>query len=283
MFGLMLGMGMTLSIADFRRIALAPAATLLGTFLQLVAMPLAGLALALAFELPPLLAAGLVIVAACPGGLFSNLYVHLAGANTALSITLTASATMVTLFALPVWVHLVLTIVGGGENRVDVPVLASALRLASLTVLPVACGMLLRNRAPNLLPYEKWLARSSALLIVIGVTADALARPDPPIAQFTQSLPPAAWLLAAAAASGLLVPRLFRLGSRDAVTITVELLVKNGLLGLVLARQSLAFDATIPILAFITLQTPVAIAVLVVWRILQRRATRPIEIQEKKS
>jgi hypothetical protein len=59
---------------------------------------------------------------------------------------------------------------------------------------------------------------------------------------------------------------------RDAVTITVELLVKNGLLGLVLARQSLSFDATIPILAFITLQTPIAIAVLVAWRLLERRA-----------
>jgi BASS family bile acid:Na+ symporter len=274
MFGLMLGMGLTLSVEDFRRIALAPTATLLGTLLQLVGMPLAGLALALAYGLPPLLAAGLVIVAACPGGLFSNMYVHLAGGNTALSITLTASATMVTLFTLPVWVHLALAAVGGGETSVDVPVLGSALRLSGLTVLPIACGMLLRYRVPGLLRFEKWLARVSAVLIVVGVTADALGQPDPPIAQFRQSLPPALWLLAVAAAFGLLVPRLLRLGMRDAVTITVELLVKNGLLGLVLARQSLAFDATVPILAFITFQTPVAIAVLVVWRLLERRASR---------
>jgi BASS family bile acid:Na+ symporter len=272
MFGLMLGMGMTLSVEDFRRIALAPAATVLGTLLQLVGMPLAGLALALAYGLPPLLAAGLVIVAACPGGLFSNMYVHLAGGNTALSITLTASATMVTLFTLPVWVHLVLAAVGGGGASVDLPILGTALRLASFTVLPVACGMVLRHRVPELLRFEKWLARVSAGLIVVGVTVDALGQPDPPIAQFRQSLPPALWLLATAAVSGLLVPRLLRLGMRDAVTITVELLVKNGLLGLVLARQSLSFDATIPILAFITLQTPIAIAVLVAWRLLERRA-----------
>jgi len=271
MFGLMLGMGLTLSVDDFRRIAQAPAATLLGTSLQLVGMPLAGLGLALAYELPPLLAAGLVVVAACPGGMFSNMYVHLAGGNTALSITLTATATAVTLVTMPVWVQVALAVVEGGETSVDVPVLGSALRLAGLTILPVACGMLLRYRASELLRFEKRLTRTSALLIVVGVTVDALGQPEPPVAEFRQSLAPALWLLGAAVASGLIVPLLLRLALRDAVTIAVELVVKNGLLGLVLTRQVLGFDATVPILAFITFQSPVGIALLVAWYFYDRR------------
>jgi BASS family bile acid:Na+ symporter len=270
MFGLMFGMGLTLSLRDFRNIALAPTATVLGTLLQLVAMPAAGIGIALASGLPPLLAAGLVVIAACPGGMFSNMYVHLGRANTALSITLTATATMATLFTLPLWLRVILDQVGDGAIDVEVPVLETALRLGGLTVLPVLVGMAVRSRRPGAHGAEKWLSRGSALVIVGAMVVDGMQRPELPIAEFQQSLLPAIWLAAAAVVLGLGGPVLLRLPSRDAATIGVELVVKNMLLGLVLARQSLDFEATIPIFAFATFQTPIGVLVLVGWRVLAR-------------
>ncbi len=267
MFALMFGMGLSLTIGDFRRIALAPVSTLLGTVLQLIAMPVIGIALAHVYGLPPLLAAGLVVVAACPGGMFSNLYIYIARANSALSITLTATATMVTLFTLPLWVQR--TLAAAGEDIV-IPIGATALQLAGLTVLPVTIGMGVRGRWPDMLKLEKWFSRIGAIVIVVIMTYDSSQRPELPLAELQQSLAPAFWLAVAAVVLGLAVPALFGLPTRDSVTIGVELVVKNILLGIVLARQSLAFDAMIPIFAFSLFQTPICVLLLIGWRLLAR-------------
>jgi len=270
MFALMFGMGLTLTVGDFRRVARAPVATLLGLVLQLIAMPLVGIALARAFDLPPLLAAGLVVVAACPGGMFSNLYVYFARANGALSVTLTATATMATLFTMPLWVQYSLSRASGATGDIVIPIGTTALHLAGLTILPVAIGMGVRGRWPNALKLEKWFSRIGAIVIAVIMTYDAGHRPELPLAEFQQSLAPAFWLAAAAVVLGLALPALLGLATRDAVTIGVELVVKNILLGVVLARQSLAFDAIVPIFAFAMFQTPIGVALLVGWRLLAR-------------
>lgn len=266
MLCIMCGMGLALSIDDFRRVASKPVASTLGTLLQLVAMPLVGIALAAAYELPPLLAAGLVIAAACPGGMFSNVYVHLARANTALSVTLTASATLVTLFTLPLWVQGGLRFIGGPDASIDMPVFDTALRLGGLTILPVAVGMLLRARGVAGATTERWLTRFGVLAIACGFTADAMLRPELPVEEFNASVQPAIALCLGGLVLGTLSPWLLRLPSRDAVTIAVELVVKNGLLGIVLARNSLDLEAAIPIFVFGMFQTPIGIALLVSWR-----------------
>ncbi len=268
---LMCGMGLALTVDDFRRVASAPLATALGTTLQLVAMPLCGIAIVAVFGLPPLLAAGLIIAAACPGGMFSNVYVHLARANTALSVTLTASATLVTLFTLPLWVQGGLTWVGGPDARIEMPVLDTALRLGGLTILPVALGMFLRAHEIGM-HAEKWLTRIGVAAVVGGFVADGLLRPELPVAEVDLSLWPAVALCLAGLVLGTLVPRLLRIPSTDAVTIAVELVVKNGLLGIVLARQALEFEAAIPIFLFGMLQTPIGIGLLVLWRWRARRS-----------
>jgi len=266
MFTLMSGMGLTLSLDDFRRIASAPKPTLLGTILQLVVVPGAGLGIAIAFGLPALLAAGLVIVAACPGGMFSNVYVHLARANTPLSITLTASATMVTLFTLPLWVRAALATSGGPGAAIEMPVLDTALGLGGLTVLPIVLGMSAHARWPGLSGVEKYLTRAGVVAIVIAFVWDGAARDDVPFALFQQSLLPVACLFGAMLVIGLGVPLALRVSSRDTATIGVEIVVKNALLGLVLARASLDFEATLPILAFSAVETPLGLAVLAFWR-----------------
>lgn len=275
MFSLMLGMGLTLVTDDFRRVATNPRATVVGTLLQLVVMPIVGIFLANLFALPPILAAGIVVVAACPGGMFSNMYVHFAKGNSALSITLTATATLVTLFTLPLWVQLALTLFEAPDGAaIEMPVLDTAFRLGTLTILPVAIGMVARARNPNALRWERRVTMPGAIMIVLGATLGAGSNPDIEASQFLVSLAPAAAFAGSAMAIGMVVPLLFGIPARDSVTIAVEMIVKNTLLGIVLVAQVLEFEAVLPIFAFAAFQTPGGILLLVGWRWLERRRGR---------
>ena len=266
MVGLMCGMGLSLSAEDFRRVAETPRASLLGTGLQLLVVPLIGLGIALGFGLPRPLAAGLVIIAACPGGLFSNVFVHVARANTALSITLTAGATAVTLFTLPLWVQAILLATDDAGSALSMPLLQTALDLGGLTVLPIALGMGVRSRWPAAASYERWLTRIGVVVISFAFVWDALHREEIPIVLLQQAIFPVVCLIAASGVIGLGAPRVLGLSTRDSVTIGVEVVVKNTLLGLVVARGSLGFDATLPVLAFASIQVPLGVGLLAAWR-----------------
>jgi BASS family bile acid:Na+ symporter len=262
MFALMFGMGIALTAADFRRVVLMPGPTLLGTVLQLVAMPLVGLGLARAFGLDPVLAAGLMIVAACPGGVMSNVLCHFGRADTALSITLTATATAVTLFTIPLWVRVAVARAGA----LDMPVLATAQELALFTILPVAIGMGVRAVRPGAAAHEGWITRGSTAAMVVALTVEALRSDDPPVAAFTASLQPALLLCTAALALGLGVPLVLGIGWRDAATIAVELCIKNTVLGLFVATESLgSLEAAVPIAAVMTFQLPFGLGALALY------------------
>lgn len=275
MFGVMLGMGLTLSLEDFQRIARMPGATVVGTLLQLVAMPLAGLLLARAFALEPLLAAGLVVIAACPGGVMSNVLVHLAKADTALSITLTASATTVTLFTIPLWVQAAVRGLGEDAAGISMPVLETAWTLGMFTIVPVGVGMILRYGVPNLVPWEAWLTRASTVVIVAALTIEGARRDDLPLEAFAASWTPSLLLLFTALVMGIAIPLVLRLGSRDAATIAVELCIKNSVLGLFVATQALgSLVAAVPTAVYMTFQIPVGILALVLFRIEHARRVR---------
>jgi BASS family bile acid:Na+ symporter len=268
MFALMFAMGLTLTLDDFRRIALMPMPTVVGTVLQLVAMPLAGLGLARAYELEPLLATGVVIVAACPGGVMTNVLCHLGKADVPLSITLTASATMIALFTIPLWVRAV----AGASGAVDMPVLETAVSLGVFTVLPAVVGMAARHVWPALLAYEPRITRVATVAMVAALTVEALRRENPPVAALAATWQPALLLLLAALAMGVGVPLLLGLGWRTAATIGVEICVKNTVLGLFVATQSLrSLEAAVPIVAFMTFQIPVGLGVLGVYALWRRR------------
>jgi BASS family bile acid:Na+ symporter len=272
MFGLMFAMGLALRPDDFRRIAKVPGPVVVGTLLQLVGMPVIGFGLALAFELPPLLAAGFVIVAACPGGMMSNMLVHLARANTALSITLTATATTATLLTLPLWIRGILASVGGDATAVEVPILGTALELGGLTVVPVALGMLARQIRPGLWRLERPLSAAASLVIVAILVYDGAMRPDPPTEPFVASLVPSAILGFAAVVFGLGIPRLLRQPAPDATAISIELCMKNGLLGTVVASSTFGvLEPSIPILAYTGMMLPVSATILTVYRVREGR------------
>lgn len=277
MFVLMLGMGLALTRSDFARIWLYPRAALLGSGLQLVAMPLMGVGLALAFGLPGLFAAGLVIVAACPGGTFSNMVVHVGRADTALSVTLTATATFVALLTLPVWVNWTLGLVGGAGTDVEVPVVETALELATFTLLPLVLGMVWRARIEDALRWERFLTRLGVATVCVALTAQALAEDSGTFAGASQALPPVLVLLGAAALLGCGLPLLFRVPPAQSVTIAVEVCLKNTVLGIALAELALGLEAAVPIALYTIFHTPVSILILVGYRLWARWSGAPLD------
>ena len=131
-------------------------------------------------------AVGLMVAAACPGGMGSNLFVYYAGANTALSITLTAVATAVSLFTLPLWIGVVQGLQESSGGPVSVPVLDMVLELGGLTVLPVIVGMLARAAHEPMTKLEKPVTLASVLGLVGVTVADSMSRPRLPVEEFAE-------------------------------------------------------------------------------------------------
>lgn len=172
---IMFGMGLTMRPVDFAIVARHPKAVLLGVAAQYTVMPLLAWGVAHAFNLPPLLVVGMILVGASPGGTSSNVIVYLARGDVALSVAMTSISTLLAPFLTPL---LVLGLAGS-----TLPVSAGALFVSILQVvlLPVIAGLLLRTFAERfvtpLLPLMPLVSVVGIVLVVAGVVganADAV-------------------------------------------------------------------------------------------------------------
>ena len=145
---IMLGLGLGLTVEDFRRVARYPRAVLVGLALQTLLLPWAAFGLALAFRLPPELAVGLMLLAASPGGATANIYSHLARGDVALNITLTAINSVLCLLTLPLILNLALEHFLGAGQYVPPPT-RKIVEVAVIILLPVLLGMTVRGSFPG--------------------------------------------------------------------------------------------------------------------------------------
>ena len=170
-FFVMLGMGLTLTIADFVRVAKKPRGIIIGLFLQWLLMPF--LALGMAYLLGfyhayPFIYAGLVLICACPGGVTSNLMTYYARGDLALSVSLTSVSTVLALFFTP----FILTVFSANIPDIQVPAGLIVQTIIGLVLVPLVIGMSIRRRwlafAERATPFFSLLG-VIALLLVIGV------------------------------------------------------------------------------------------------------------------
>jgi BASS family bile acid:Na+ symporter len=173
LFIIMLGMGLGLTVDDFKRVVVEPRAMVLGLLAQLVMLPLVGLGLAIAFPLSPELAVGVMVLAACPGGPTSNLISYLVRGNVALSISLTAISSLVTVFTIPLVVNGAMQFFMGTGSDLQLPFGNTVLQIAVITLVPVSLGMVLHRLAPvgaaRLEAGVKWLSLGFLGLIIAGL------------------------------------------------------------------------------------------------------------------
>ncbi|MGB3636992.1 MAG: bile acid:sodium symporter [Rivularia sp. (in: cyanobacteria)] len=149
LFIIMLGMGLGLTLNDFKRVFIQSKAVILGLIAQLIVLPTIGFLLATIFPLSPELAVGVMILAACPGGPTSNMVSYLVRGNVALSITLTAISSLITVFTIPIVVNLAMQKFMGEAIALQLPFLKTLIQIAVITFIPVALGMLLHRYAPQ--------------------------------------------------------------------------------------------------------------------------------------
>ena len=142
---IMISLGMTLTMADFRRVFTEPRQVLTGLFCQMILLPILGFVVAAIFPLPPIYAVSVILLAASPGGATSNLMVHVADGDRALSITLTAISNMLTWLSIPLLLGVALNVYGGGTEITNFPVADTMIQVAALTIVPVLIGMGIRH------------------------------------------------------------------------------------------------------------------------------------------
>lgn len=165
---IMLGMGLSLTPADFKRVALFPKATFVGLFCQLILLPTIAFIFLLIFPQPPELSVGVMLISFCPGGATSNLISNLARADVALSITLTAIASIVTVFSIPLLVNYSMEYFMGEGKYLELPVMQTMIQILAITVIPVSIGMLIRWKYPDFsIRSEKPVKIMSAIFITI--------------------------------------------------------------------------------------------------------------------
>ena len=236
LFIILLGMGLGLTLTDFQRIFVAPKGVALGLGAQLIMLPLVGFGLASVLPLTPELAVGVMILAACPGGPTSNLVTYLARGNVALSITLTALSSLVTVFTIPLVVNWAMVQFMGAGTDLQLPFLTTVLQIAVITLIPVSLGMALHHYAPRFAAtVEKWVKGLALVFLGLIIAALLIKERANVLAFFLQVGWVTLLLVVLTMALGYGLAQLARLDDRSATAITVEVGIQNGTLAIAIA------------------------------------------------
>lgn len=237
---IMLALGVGLTPADFRRIVAQPRAFLVGAFLQFVSLPVLAIALVAFLPAPPELKVGIVLLAACPGGVTSNMLTHMARGDVALSISLTGVTSILSVVTVPVVLMLALALFMGPDGP-DVGLVGTGVTIFLLTVVPVSLGMGIRYLAPGfaraLEARTRWLS-GAVFVAVVGaaVVNDGFAETA---RRFVESGAYALALNIAAMVVAFIVSSLMAFKMKQRVALTLECGLQNAALAIVVAETLL--------------------------------------------
>lgn len=240
LFIIMLGMGLSLVIDDFRRVAQYPKAATIGLINQLLFLPLIGFAIASVSGLPGELCVGLMILAACPGGVTSNLISHLAKGDTALSISLTAISSVVSILTIPLIINFAIEHFLHADQAIKPPTEDIVKQIIAITILPVSIGMLIRKKRERFaLRMDKPVRIFSAVFLLLIIVAAIIKEKQVLIDYFGQVWIATLGLNITTMLLGYTAARIFKLTLPQSVTISIESGIQNGTLGLVIATTIL--------------------------------------------
>ena len=166
---IMFGMGLGLVTGDFVRLFSFPKAVLVGLCNQILLLPLIGFAIVALFDLNPSMAIGLMIISVCPGGPTSNLITQVSRGNIGLSVTLTALASLITVFTIPILLSKAIAYFTGNTGVIiQLPILETMVQILVITIIPIYIGMMIRKQKEAFaLSMEKPMRTASTVLFVI--------------------------------------------------------------------------------------------------------------------
>src|SRR5699024_5831468 len=170
---IMLGLGLTLTPADFARVVKHPKAVVIALVCQLIVLPALCFALVLAFKLPPILAIGMMLLAASPGGSTANLYSHLFRGDVALNISLTAVNSIIAVFTLPIITNVAINYFAADQPGLGLQ-FSKVVEVFVIVLGPVTVGMLVRHLKPRFADSMDKPVRIASVLILAIVIAGAV-------------------------------------------------------------------------------------------------------------
>ena len=235
---IMFGLGLDLTVADFKRVGRAPRAVAVALACQVVLLPAICFGLVVLFDLPALLGIGMLLLAASPGGTTANLFSHLFRGDVALNITLTAINTVIAVVTLPLITGLAIAFYDR-QDDVTMP-LVEIVKVFALILLPVGIGMVVNNRAPAFARrMDKPVRIGSALILavlVLGILLDQRENVGDYLADVGLIT---ALFCAISLVVGFYVPKAFGVTGPQAIASSMEVGVHNATLAIFVAVEVL--------------------------------------------
>lgn len=246
---IMLGMGVSLEFRDFANILRFPRAIIVGILCQLILLPLLTIAIFYYIDLSPEIKVGFIVITACAGGAATNLITHLLKGNVALSISLTAVNSMVVLVSLPMVVNLGLSVFMGEARAIQLPVWNTVANILFTVILPTAVGMVIRYYYPRRsMRIEPVLKGFMLVVLFVVFVIIIFFDKEPGDASFFDYLYIVPWALLLNFVSMIavyLAAYFGRIGGKNTFTLSVEVGLKNSIVGVFVAKSLLQnYDMT---------------------------------------
>ncbi|NGO74605.1 bile acid:sodium symporter family protein [Streptomyces sp. YC504] len=257
---IMFGLGLSLTTDDFRRVSRTPKAVIVALVLQVLVLPLVAFGLVKLFDLDPLLAVGVMLLAASPGGTTANLFSHLFRGDVALNVTLTAINSVLAAVTIPIITNLA---IDHFDAQGDLGLqLGKVVQVIAIVLVPVAIGMAVRRRSAEFAARADRPVRIFSIAVLVIVSVGALLGERENLADYLQQV---GWVTGifclASLTLGYGVTRLLRLDRRQAIASSMEVGIHNTTVALTIALSVLdSTEVAIPIAVYSILMYVLATA-----------------------
>lgn len=235
-FIIMVTLGMTLTVADFKRIFTSPKPIFIGLLCQMILFPILGFAVANIFGLPAIYAISLILLAVSPDGATSNLVIHAGDGDRALGITLTAITNMLAFLTIPFGLGIAYSMYGTGALDIDFPVASTMIQVAVITLIPTIIGMAIRQWKPDFAENSKRWSKTFATVFLFLVIGALVAQNWAVIVRDGPRFAPAFIVLnILSLIVGYFVPKFLGVNYVQAMTIAIETGLQNSTVSITVA------------------------------------------------
>lgn len=235
---IMFGLGLSLTTDDFRRVTRSPKAVVVALVLQVLVLPLVAFGLVKIFDLDPLLAVGVMLLAASPGGTTANLFSHLFRGDVALNITLTAINSVLAAITIPIITNLAIDHFDA-EGDLGLQ-LGKVVQVIAIVLIPVAVGMAVRRRSADFAARADRPVRIFSIVVLVIVSVGALLGERENLAGYMQQVGLVTGIFCLASLTlGYAGARLLRLDKRQAIASSMEVGIHNTTVALTIALSVL--------------------------------------------
>jgi BASS family bile acid:Na+ symporter len=236
-------MGLSITLDDFKNVFFRPRAVVVGIICQIFLLPVIAFCIALLTDIDPYFKVGLIIIAACPGGATSNLITYLLKGNVALSISMTAINSIITLVSIPVNVSIALMAFMHTDANIHLNVWDTILKVFMLTIVPAYLGISIRHRKPVLAAKLnrplRYILPMILAVVYLGVLFIDEGAESATNGAFLKLLPLTLLLNASSMFLGWWIGRLSKLKKRDSFTISIEVGLQNSALAIFVSSSLL--------------------------------------------